>query len=54
MAKKKTDMIRHQVFVFPKDWAELERLADEKGATVSFMVREAIVEYLKDRRGDLK
>jgi hypothetical protein len=50
MAKKKTDMIRHQVFVFPKDWAELEKLAEIKGATVSFMVREAIVEFLEKRR----
>jgi len=52
MAKKKTDMVRHQVFVFPKDWAELERIADKKGATVSFVAREAIVEYLERRRNE--
>jgi len=44
--KKENNTIRSAIFLSPHIHAELQKLADSKGTTISGMVRQIVLEYL--------
>ena len=50
MPRRKTDRRRRTIFVSDNHWSTLDKMAEDRGLTVSDIVREAIAEYLKKEK----